>query len=60
MQIKYPEQLVEQVRQRMVGHHLTGFVPGMGPKHPRIVLLGEAPGRKEAETGVPFVGSSGK
>ena len=60
MQIKYPEQLVEQVRQRMVGHHLTGFVPGMGLKHPRIVLLGEAPGRKEAETGIPFVGSSGK
>ena len=60
MQIQYPKELVEQVRERMEGHHLTGFVPGMGPRYPRIVLLGEAPGRQEAETGVPFVGSSGK
>lgn len=60
MQIKYPAELVAQVKARTVGRNLTGFVPGMGPEHPQIVLLGEAPGRKEAETGVPFVGSSGQ
>lgn len=60
MKIQYPPELVAQVKKRMAGHHLTGFVPGMGPRHPQIVLLGEAPGRQEAESGVPFVGSSGK
>ncbi|WP_295731199.1 uracil-DNA glycosylase [uncultured Limosilactobacillus sp.] len=60
MKIKYPPELVAQVKERTVGRQLTGFVAGMGPEHPQIVLLGEAPGRKEAETGVPFVGSSGQ
>lgn len=60
MQFQYPDKLVEQVKKRMGGHHLTGFVPGMGPKNPQVVLLGEAPGRKEAISGVPFVGASGK
>lgn len=60
MQIQYPQSLVKQVQQRLQGHHLTGFVPGMGPEHPQIMLIGEAPGRQEAETNVPFVGSSGK
>lgn len=60
MQIQYPTSLVKQVQQRMQGHHLTGFVPGMGPKHPQVMLIGEAPGREEARTNVPFVGSSGK
>lgn len=60
MQIQYPEEMIHQVQERLQGHHLTGFVPGMGPKNPQVMLIGEAPGRKEAETNVPFVGSSGK
>ncbi|WP_251545558.1 uracil-DNA glycosylase [Limosilactobacillus caecicola] len=60
MQIQYPSAMVQQIKDRLKGHHLTGFVSGMGPEHPQIALLGEAPGRQEAETGVPFVGSSGK
>lgn len=35
-------------------------VPGEGSPDARIVFLGEAPGRTEAETGRPFVGRSGK
>lgn len=31
-----------------------------GPHSARIVLIGEAPGREEAETGRPFVGASGR
>jgi uracil-DNA glycosylase family 4 len=35
-------------------------VPGEGNAGARIVFVGEAPGNKEAETGRPFVGRSGK
>lgn len=35
-------------------------VPGEGNPDARIVFIGEAPGRTEAETGRPFVGRSGK
>ena len=33
---------------------------GQGPKAPDLMLIGEAPGREEAETGHPFVGKAGK
>ncbi len=32
----------------------------MGPDHPSIVIVGEAPGYQEARTGIPFTGPSGK
>jgi len=35
-------------------------VPGEGSSGARIVFIGEAPGREEAETGRPFIGRSGK
>jgi DNA polymerase len=35
-------------------------VPGEGNPLARLVLIGEAPGRKEDELGRPFVGSAGK
>ncbi len=35
-------------------------VPGEGPSHPKIMLIGEAPGRNEDETGRPFCGAAGK
>ncbi len=35
-------------------------VPGMGNPEARIMLIGEAPGAKEDETGLPFVGKAGK
>jgi DNA polymerase len=35
-------------------------VPGEGPAGARLMLVGEAPGRKEDESGRPFVGPSGK
>jgi DNA polymerase len=34
-------------------------VPGVWPKGARVLLVGEAPGAQEDETGVPFVGRSG-
>jgi uracil-DNA glycosylase family 4 len=35
-------------------------VPGAGNPSAEIVFIGEAPGKKEDETGIPFVGSAGK
>lgn len=36
------------------------FVPGRGPLHAKLVILGEAPGQREEEQRRPFVGPSGK
>lgn len=38
----------------------TQAVYGNGNPHAKIMLIGEAPGKKEDLTGVPFVGASGK
>src|SRR5689334_10881805 len=38
----------------------TNAVPGEGPTHAEIMLIGEGPGAKDAEQGRPFVGASGK
>lgn len=35
-------------------------MPPSGAKHPRVLILGEAPGRMEAEEGKQFVGDSGQ
>ena len=39
---------------------LEGFVPSEGGLHPRILLLGEAPGDQEVKQGRPFMGPAGK
>jgi uracil-DNA glycosylase family 4 len=38
----------------------TNGVFGEGPSDSKVMLIGEAPGRMEDETGRPFIGSSGK
>lgn len=38
----------------------ANLIIGVGNETARIVFVGEAPGRKEDETGEPFVGASGK
>lgn len=38
----------------------TQAVFGNGNPHAEVVFIGEAPGKKEDETGVPFVGAAGK
>jgi uracil-DNA glycosylase family 4 len=35
-------------------------VPGEGPSHAKLVLVGQNPGAEEDKTGKPFVGRSGK
>jgi DNA polymerase len=36
------------------------FVPGVGNKKARIMLIGESPGVAEVKKGKPFVGPAGK
>lgn len=36
------------------------IVPGIGNPEAKIMFIGEAPGKKENETGMPFMGSAGK
>lgn len=38
----------------------TQFVPGAGDPNAAILFIGEAPGKKEDEQGVPFIGAAGK
>ncbi|WP_179395420.1 uracil-DNA glycosylase [Lacticaseibacillus absianus] len=45
--------------QALVFPDTTGFVPGTGATHPRLVLVGEAPGETELTAGRPFTGRAG-
>lgn len=38
----------------------TNTVPGTGVAHPRVMVIGEAPGAEEDHQGLPFVGPAGK
>jgi uracil-DNA glycosylase family 4 len=38
----------------------TNAVPGEGPETPRVMIVGEGPGRNEDEQGRPFVGAAGR
>lgn len=38
----------------------TQAVPGAGNPDAEIMVIGEAPGQKEDETGIPFMGAAGK
>lgn len=54
------EELAEMGKQRIKGYPVEGFVWGSGPENPAIMLVGEAPGENEVETGIPFTGRAGK
>lgn len=41
-------------------HSAKNVVPGVGSADADILFIGEAPGKKEDETGEPFVGAAGK
>jgi DNA polymerase len=40
--------------------HATQVVPGQGPSHARVMLVGEQPGNDEDLAGLPFVGPAGR
>jgi DNA polymerase len=37
-----------------------GYVPGHGPSHASLALIGQGPGRDEVASGKPFVGPAGR
>ena len=43
-----------------LGKTRTKFVYGMGRADTKLVFIGEAPGQQEDQSGLPFVGASGK
>ena len=40
--------------------HATQVVPGEGPKHAQVMMVGEQPGDQEDRQGHPFVGPAGR
>ena len=54
-----PDYLVELGMQRIEGHAVQGFVRSYGSLAPKLLLIGEAPGENEIETGIPFIGRAG-
>ncbi|MCE4599432.1 MAG: uracil-DNA glycosylase [Desulfurococcales archaeon] len=62
MQREY-ERLVEEIKSCTkcpLHKSRKNAVPGEGPVTARIMVIGEAPGRREDEMGRPFVGQAGK
>ncbi|MEK7017348.1 MULTISPECIES: uracil-DNA glycosylase [Bacillus] len=58
--IEYPDHLVKQVRERSATYQLEGFLSGQGPRNPKLMIVGEAPGETEIHNGIPFSGRAGK
>ncbi|MYL35004.1 uracil-DNA glycosylase [Pontibacillus yanchengensis] len=55
----FPKELVELAQKRIAPYQTEGFVTGKGPMNPKIMFIGEAPGRNEIEKGEPFIGRAG-
>ena len=50
----YPEHLKKAVLAKAKDLPLEGFVEGQGPQQPKVMLIGEAPGKEEIKENVPF------
>lgn len=48
------------MRERSATYQLEGFLSGQGPRNPKLMLVGEAPGETEIHNGIPFSGRAGK
>jgi DNA polymerase len=63
------QKLLDAIAKEIVGHVPCGFeiceqatnlVPGEGSATAKVMIVGEAPGAREDESGRPFVGGAGK
>lgn len=54
------EKQIKNCQQCKLGASRLNSVPGEGNLHAEVMMVGEAPGKKEDETGRPFIGSAGK
>lgn len=57
---RIPESIAHIGKERIVGFPVEGFVYGEGPRYPKLMLIGEAPGEFEIVDGIPFIGRAGK
>ena len=57
---RIPEELAYSCMKRIEEFPVEGFVWGEGPRNPALMLVGEAPGENEIQTGIPFTGRAGK
>ncbi len=53
-------QRIEACTECSLCHTRARVVPGAGNATARVFFIGEAPGRKEDESGLPFVGAAGR
>ena len=58
--MQYPDSLVRHVKERSTNYALEGFLCGQGPKNPKLMLVGEAPGETEIHNHIPFSGKAGE
>lgn len=59
MKMEFPQRLIERCQAPLEGHQLEGFLTGAGNEKAEVMLIGEAPGEKEANSGKPFIGRAG-
>ncbi len=53
------DRTIRACRRCPLSQHRTHAVPGEGPVPCRVLFIGEAPGRREDQTGRPFMGRAG-
>ncbi|MDD1740319.1 MAG: uracil-DNA glycosylase [Methanothrix sp.] len=58
--IRLLEDQISACRLCQLGENRNRAVPGSGPAPARMMLVGEAPGREEDQSGQPFVGRGGR
>ena len=56
----YLEQKIKECRNCALHETVTNKVISKGSKKAKVVFIGEAPGKNEDETGIPFCGRAGK
>lgn len=52
--------IMAETADTLLAKEASGLVRGHGSADAKVILVGEAPGKKEDESGKPFVGASGK
>lgn len=58
--MRYPQALINKVKLRCRGMRLEGINEGAGPLNPALMIVGEAPGREELQSQIPFHGAAGR
>ena len=60
MALKHLDEQIKTCRKCRLWQGAKNGVPGEGPLHAKLMLVGQNPGAEEDKTGKPFVGRAGK